>query len=127
VGGQRVALIGRGVVCSRDANDHSGRGVRKRAIAAKVVSKQLGAGGVGRRASGIAPAILGASGGAPNRGGIGSGCVNGKSRQLTQSRCARASAQRHRAQIFRCAGASGRDATNNSMCSMNIRSGVFAA
>ena len=48
--GQRAVSIGPGVVCSRDANGCSGRGVRKHAIAAKVVSKRLVAGGVGKRA-----------------------------------------------------------------------------
>ena len=62
--GQRVVDIGPGVVCSRDANGCSGRGVRKRAIAAKVVSKRLGAGGVGRRASVIEAAIAVVRGGA---------------------------------------------------------------
>ena len=51
--GQRVVIIDPGVVCSRDVNGCSGRGVRKRATAAQVVSKRLGAGGAGRRASGI--------------------------------------------------------------------------
>jgi len=81
--GQRGVVIGPGVVCSRDANGCSGRGVRKRAIAAKVVRKQLGAGEVGSRASVIEPAILDASGGVTRRGGIGSGCANDKPRQLT--------------------------------------------
>jgi hypothetical protein len=80
--GQRGVVIGRGVVCSRDANGCSGRGVRKHAIAAKVVSKRLGAGGVGKRAGVIEPALGGVSGGATRRGGIGSGRVNAKGRQL---------------------------------------------
>jgi hypothetical protein len=125
--GQRAVIIGSGVVCSRDANGCSGRGVRKRAIAAKVVRKQLGAGGVGRRASAIEPGILDASGGATRRGGIGSGCANGKPRQLTWICRARASAQHQRAKIFRRGGANGRVATNLSSSSMNMRAGVFAA
>jgi hypothetical protein len=52
--GQRVVIIDPGVVYSRDVNGCSGRGVRKHAIAAKVVSKRLGAGVVVGRASGIA-------------------------------------------------------------------------
>jgi hypothetical protein len=125
--GQRAVIIGPGVVCSRDANGCSGRGVRKHGIAAKVVSKRLGAGGVGRRASGIARPIKVWIGGGTKVGGIGSGGASGKRRQLTRSRCARASAQRHQAKIFRRGGASGRDVTNISMSSINIRASVFAA
>jgi hypothetical protein len=51
---QRVVIIGPGVVFSKDANGRSGRGVRKHVIAAKVVSKRLDAGVVGKRASDIA-------------------------------------------------------------------------
>ena len=51
--GQRAVIIGPGVVCSRAANGCSGRGIRERTIAVKRVSKRLGVGGVGRRASGI--------------------------------------------------------------------------
>jgi hypothetical protein len=124
--GQRVVIIGPGVVCSRDANGCSGRGVRKRAIAAKVVSKRLGAGDVGRRVSAIEPAIRGVSDGGTKRGGIGNGCVSGKRRQLTRIRCARASAQHHRAKILRRAGVNDRVATSFSPSSTNIRAGVFA-
>jgi hypothetical protein len=124
--GQRVVIIGPGVVCSRDANGCSGRGVRRRAIAAKVVSKRLGVGGVGKRAGVIEPAILDASGGATRRGGIGSGCVNAKRRQLLGNCQTRASAQHQRAKIFRRGGANGRVATNISRSSMNIRASVFA-
>src|SRR5271154_4304265 len=125
--GQRAVIISPGVVCSRDANGCSGRGVRKHAIAAKVVSRRLGAGGVGRRAGVIEPAILGASGGVTRRGGIGSGSVSGKPRQLRRIRCARASAQHHGAKILRRGDANGQDATNISRSGMNIRAGVFAA
>jgi hypothetical protein len=125
--GQRAVIIGPDVVCSRDANGYSGRGVRKHAIAAKVVSKRLGAGGVGRRASVIEPAIAGVRGGATRRGDIGSGGASGKPRQLTRSRCARASAQHHRTKIFQRGGVNGRVATNISMSSMSIRASVFAA
>jgi hypothetical protein len=125
--GQRAVIIGPGVVCSRDANGCSGRGVRKHAIAAKVVSKRLGAGGVGKRASVIEPAIVDASEGATRRGGIGSGCANAKPRQLTWICRTRASAQHHRAKILRHGDANGRDATNISRSSMNIRASVFAA
>jgi hypothetical protein len=125
--GQRAVIIGPGVVCSRDANGCSGRGVRKPAIAAKVVSERLGAGGVGKRAGVIEPAILDASDGVTRRGGIGSGCANAKRRQLTRIRCARASAQHQRAKILRGGGANGRVATNISMSSMNDRASVFAA
>jgi hypothetical protein len=96
---QRVVIIGPGVVCSRDANGCSGRGVRKRAIAAKVVSKRLGAGGVGGRASGIARPTKVRSGDGTKVGGIGSGGVSDKARQLRRQRCARASAQQQRAKI----------------------------
>jgi hypothetical protein len=125
--GQRAVIIGPGVVCSRDASSCSGRGVRKHDIAAKVVSKRHGAGGVGKRAGVIEPAILGASGGATRRGGIGSGCANAKRRQLPWNRRTRASAQHHRAKILRRGGANGRVATNISMSSMNNRASVFAA
>jgi hypothetical protein len=124
--GQGAVIIGPGVVCSRDANGCSGRGVRKHDIAAKVVSKLLGAGGVGSRASAIEPAILGASDGATRRGGIGSGCANAKPRQLTWICRARASAQQLAGKIFRHGGANDRVATNISRSSMNLRAGVFA-
>jgi hypothetical protein len=125
--GQRVVLIGPGVVCSRDANGCSGRGVRKRAIAAKVVSKRLGVGGVSRRANAIEPAPLDASNGASRRGGIGSGCANDKARQLTWLCRPRASAQPWGAKISRRGDANDRDATNISVSPMNMRAGVFAA
>ena len=124
--GQRAVLIGPGVVCSRDANGCSGRGVPKRAIAASIVSKQLGAGGVGGRANAIEPAIAGANDGAIRRGGIGSGCANGKPRQLTWLCRPRASAQPWGAKILRRGGANGRAAMNISGSSMNRRAGVFA-
>jgi hypothetical protein len=125
--GQRVVIIDPGVVCSRDANGCSGRGVRKHGIAAKVVSKRLGAGGVGKRAGVIEPAILDASDGATRHGGIGSGCANAKRRQLTWLCRTRASAQHQRAKIFRRGGVNGRVATTISRSSMNIRASVFAA
>ncbi len=124
--GQRAVIIGPGVVCSRDANGCSGRGVRKHGIAVRPVSKRLGAGGVGGRVSAIEPAILDASGGATRRGGIGGGCVNGKPRQLPWICRARASAQRQRAKNFQHGGANDLVATNLSRSSMNIRVGVFA-
>jgi hypothetical protein len=125
--GQRAVIIGLGVVCSKDANGCSGRGVHKHAIAAKIVSKRLGAGGVGKRASVIGPALTGVRDGATRRNGIGSGGASGKWRQLTQSRCARASAQHPRPKILRRGGVNGRVVTNNSMSNMNIRAGDFAA
>src|SRR5438552_3751819 len=75
--GQRVVIIGPGVVCSRDANGCSGLGVRKHVIAAKVVSKRLDAGGVGKRAGGIARPTKVWSGDATRRSGIGSGGASG--------------------------------------------------
>jgi hypothetical protein len=120
-------VIGPGVVCSRDADGCSGRGVRKHDIAANVVSKRLGAGGVGKRAGVIEPAILDASDGATRRGGIGSGCANAKRRQLPWNCRTRASAQYQRAKIFRRGDANGRVATNISRSSMNNRARVFAA
>jgi hypothetical protein len=125
--GQRVVIIGLGVVCSRDANGCSGRGVRKHAIAAKVVRKRLGAGGVGRRASVIGRPTRVWSVGGIKVGGIDSDNANGKPRQLTRSRCARASAQHQRTKILQRGGANGLVATNISVSSMNIRVGVFAA
>ena len=124
--GQRVVHIGPGVVCSRAANGCSGRGVRKRAIAANVVRKQLGVGGLGRRAGAIARPTKVWSGGAIRRDGIGNGCANDQPRQLTRICRARASAQRQRAKIFRRDGVNGRAATNISVSTMNIRAGVFA-
>jgi len=97
--GQRVVIIGPGAVCSRDANGCSGRGVRKHAIAAKVVSKRLVVGGVGRRTSVIGPAIKGASDGGTKVDGIDNGCTSAGPRQLTWQRSARASAQHPRAKI----------------------------
>ena len=125
--GQRVVIIGPGVVCSKDANGCSGRGVRKHAIAAKVVGKQLDAGGVGKRASGIARPTKVWSVDATRRSDIGSGGASGKLRQLTRSRCARASAQHQRAKILRRGAANGRDATSISRSSTNIRASDFAA
>jgi hypothetical protein len=87
-------MIGLGGVCSKDANGCSGHGVRKHGIAAKVVSKRLGGGGVGKRASAIARPTKVWSGDATRRGGIGSGCANAKRRQLSWNCRTRASAQR---------------------------------
>jgi hypothetical protein len=67
------------------------------------------------------------SGGANSHGAIGSGSVNGKRRQLTRSRRARASAYRPQAKIFRVGRAISRVATNYSPFPMNIRASVFAA
>jgi hypothetical protein len=125
--GQRAVIIGPGVVCSRDANGRSGRGVRKHVIAAKVVGKQLDAGGVGKRASAIARPTKVWSVDATRRSGIGSGGASGTLRQLTRSRCARASAQHQRTKILRRAGVNGRVATSFSPSRMNTRAGVFAA
>jgi hypothetical protein len=125
--GQRAVIIGLGVVCSRDANGCSGRGVRKHAIVAKVVSKRLDAGGVGRRASVIGRRTRVWSGGETKVGGTGNDSASGKPRQLTRSRCARASAQHQRAKIFRHGGANDRVATNISKSNMNNRASVFAA
>ena len=124
---QRAVVIGPGVVCSRDANGCSGRGVRKHVIAAKVVSKQLDAGGVVRRASGIARPTKVWSGDATRRSGIGSGDASGTWCQLTRSRCARASAQHQRTKMVQRDGVNGRVVTNTSMSSMNMRASVFAA
>lgn len=124
---QRAVIIGPGVVCSRDANGRSGHGVRKHVIAAKVVSKQLDAGGVGKRASGIARPTKVWSGDAIRRSGIGSGGASFKPRQLMRKCCARASAQHHRTEIVRRDGVTGRVATNIFLSGMNIRASVFAA
>ena len=97
--GQRVVIIGPGVACSKDANGRSGRGVRKHDIAAKVASKRLGAGGVGRRASAIERPTKVWSSGGTKVGGIGNGCVNVRPSQLTRKGRARASAQRQGAKI----------------------------
>lgn len=124
---QRAVVTGPGVVCSRDANGRSGRGVRNRDIAAKVVGKRLGAGGVGRRASGIARPTRVWSGVGSRRGGIGSGCVNEPARQLTWRCRARASAQHQPTKIVQRDGVNGRAAMNISRSSMNMHAGVFAA
>ena len=60
-------------------------------------------------------------------GAVDSGSVNGKRRQLTRIRRARASAYRRQAKIFRASRAIGRVATNFSRFRMNIRTSVFAA
>ncbi len=125
--GQRAVVIGPGVVCSKGANGRSGRGVRKHVIAAKVVNKRLDAGGVGRRAGGIARPTKVRSGDATRRSGIDSGGASGKPRQLTRSRCARASAQDQRTKIFQHGDANGRVVTSISMSRMSCRAGVFAA
>ncbi len=127
VSGQRVVIIGPGGVFSKDANGRFGHGVRKHVIAAKVVSNRLDAGGFGKRASGIALPTKVWSGVATRRGGIDSDGASVKLRQLTRSGCARASAQHQRTKIVRRDGVNGRDATNISMSSMNIRVSVFAA
>ncbi len=75
--GQRAVVIGPGVVCSRDANGCSGRGVRKRAIAVKVVSKRLDAGGGVKRASVIGRPTRAWGGGGTKVGGIGNANANG--------------------------------------------------
>jgi hypothetical protein len=125
--GQSDPIIGPGVVCSRDANGCSGRGVRKHDIAAKVASKRLGAGGGGKRASGIARPTKVWSGGGTKVGGIGSGCANAKRCQLSWNCRTRASAQQREAKIFRHGDANDRAVTNNSRSSMNMRAGDFAA
>lgn len=116
-----------GVVCSRDANGRSGPGVLKHATAAKVVSKRRGDGGVGKRAGVTARPTKVWSGGATRHRGIGSGGASGEPRQLTRSRCARASAQRQGAKILRRGDVNGRDATNISRSSMNNRADVFCS
>jgi hypothetical protein len=123
---QRAVGSGPDVVCSRAVNGCSGRGVRKRAIAARPVSKRLGVGGVGSRASAIAAPIRGVSGGANNPSAINNASANRPRRQLTRRRRARASAQHQRAKILRRGGANVRAATNISRSSMNIRVSVFA-
>jgi len=67
------------------------------------------------------------SGGANSHGAIDSGSVNGKQRQLTWIRRARASAYSLQAKIFRASRAIGRVATNFSPFPMNIRASVFVA
>jgi hypothetical protein len=110
--GQRAVVIGPGVVCSRDANGYSGRGVPKHVIAVLRVNRRPGVGGAVERAGAIEPAIEGASVDGIKVGGIGSGVVNGKRRQLTRQRCARASAQQQGTGIFRGGDASGLVATS---------------
>jgi hypothetical protein len=90
------------------------------------VNRRPGAGGGVERASAIGPASKDTSDGGTKVGGIGSGVVNGKRRQLTRKRRARASAQHQGAKIFRCAGVNGLVATNTFRSSMNIRADVFA-
>jgi len=93
----------------------------------KVVSKRLGAGGVGRRASVIGRPTKVWSGGVSRRSGIGGVGASGKWRQLRRSRCARASAQHPRRKMVQRDGVNGRVVTNISKSSMNIRASVFAA
>jgi len=124
--GQRVVIIGPGVVCSKDANGCSGRGVRKRVIAVNPVNKRRGSGVVGRRASGIERRSMARNAGGNRVGGIASGCAKDKRRQLTRIRCARASAQGLGAKILRRGHAIGRVVMNFSPFSKNIRASVFA-
>jgi len=91
------------------------------------VARRLGDGGAGRQASGIGLRSTAANGGVNSRSGIESGCVNGKQRQLTWVRRARASAQRQRVKILRRGHAIGRVATSFSSFPMNIRASAFAA
>lgn len=125
--GQRVVIIGRGVVCSKAANGSSGRGVRKRVIAVTHVNKRRGGGGAARRASGIERPSLARNVGGNRASGIARGGANGKSRQLPRMRRARASAQRLGAQILWRGLAIDRVATSISRFPMTIRAGVFAA
>lgn len=125
--GQRVVIIGRGVVCSRAANGRFGRGVRKRVIAVNPVNRRRVAGGVVKRASGIERPSMARNAGGNRASGIARGGGNGKSRQLTRMRRARASAQRLRAPILRHGHAIGRVAMSISRFSMSIRAGDFAA
>jgi hypothetical protein len=81
--GQRVVFLGPAVVCSRDANGCSGRGVRKHTIAVKRAAKRRDAGGVGRRVSAIARPITVVSGGETRVGAIGNDDASGKPRQLS--------------------------------------------
>ena len=125
--GQRAAIIGPGVVCSRAANGCSGRGVRKRDIAVKRVAERPGGGDAGRRANGIELRSTAANDGVSSRNGIGSVCVNGKPCQLTWSRRARASAQRRPMRILRRGRVIDLVATSVSPFPMNIRASDFAA
>jgi hypothetical protein len=123
--GQRVVVLGLGVVCSRVASGYSGRGVRKRVIAAKLVSVRRGAGVVVERASGIAARTAVANGGGVKVGGIGSASASGPRRQLRLIRCVRASAQHREAKFFWLGGVNGRVAMSTSRSSRSIRAGVF--
>jgi len=125
--GQRVVIIGRGVVCSKDANGSSGHGVRKRVIAVTYVKKRRGAGVVARRASGIERPSMARNVGGNRASGIASGCVHDQQRQLTRIYRARASAQRLGAKILRHDRVIGRVATSISRFPMTIRADVFAA
>lgn len=125
--GQRAAIIGLVVVCSKAANGCSGRGVSAHTIAVKRVGKRLGAGGAGRRASAIGPPSRDVSGDGNRAGGIGSGCVSDQIGQLTENRRARASAQRQSVKIFQRGRVSGRVATTFSPFRMDMRASAFAA
>jgi len=125
--GQRAAIIGRGGVCSRAASGCSGHGVRKRGIAPNRVGEPGGAGGVGRRASGIVRARTASSIGGNNHNAIGNGCVSDGPRQLTRNRRARASAQHRRAKIFRRGPVIDLVAMSFFRFPMNIRASTFAA
>jgi hypothetical protein len=78
----RVILAESAVVFSKAVNDPSVRLILKHVIAAPLVGRQLGVGGVRRPAGVIGPVPAGSSGGGSNSGVIGNGVANGQRRQL---------------------------------------------
>jgi hypothetical protein len=86
---------------------------------------QPAVGSVGGRARSIARPRTASNNDANSRNAIESGSVNGKRRQLTGIRRARASAYSPLAKIFRESRAFGRVATSFSSSRMNIRTSVF--
>jgi hypothetical protein len=87
-GKRHVTRVASDAVSSKVVNGISGRPIRKPAIAAVVAGRRLGAGGVGRRASVIGPALVARSGGVNNNDVFGSGGVNRRQRQLRGRRSA---------------------------------------
>lgn len=126
-----TAVVDAGVVFSKVVNNSSGRVTPKHVIAAKVVAKRRGVGGVGRPANGIGPVRTASSGGASSSGATGSVVANGKSKpkqcQLPYRHRARASAQRPEAKRFAYGRVIGRAATCCSRCRTGMRRDVFVA
>jgi hypothetical protein len=118
------------VVCSRGVSSVSRPPDPKAVIAAWPVATRLGVGVKSKRVGVIEPAAAVGSKGVGSIDVIGSGGVSGRQRrqrrQLMGGRCARVSAQRVAAKIFRSGCVIGRVVTPFSSCRRRARAGGFA-